>query len=105
MLQVTDISVFFQKNTSDIPDDHFETPKKITVIESWTAIRKGKSAVIKGRLLGHPDYPDGVKMMTSTVHRYLAGDGHVYIKTQNSLYELGQPLKTTDLQKLERMTQ
>ncbi|ABW30759.1 hypothetical protein AM1_5816 [Acaryochloris marina MBIC11017] len=44
-------------------------------------------------------------MMTSTVYRYLAGDGHVYIKTQNSLYELGQPLKTTDFQKLERMTQ
>ena len=53
--------------------------------------------MIKGGLQGHPQHPLGIKMMTSAIQRYFAGEGRVYVKTKNSLYELGQPLNELEL--------
>ncbi|WP_299493435.1 hypothetical protein [Acaryochloris sp. IP29b_bin.137] len=112
MLTVEDITGFFVENASLKSG---QTPKEdtqnIPIIESWTGVEKDGRAVIKGTLFGHPQHPLGVKMTTSTIQRYFGGAGHVYVKTRNSLYELGQPLnelelpvEIADFQKLAKMT-
>lgn len=111
MLTVDDIKTFFRENASLRPRTSQEHSQTIPIIESWIGLEKDGKTVIKGKLHGHPQHPLGVKMMTSTIQRYFAGAGRVYVKTRNSLYELGNPLSELELstaipgvQKLERMT-
>lgn len=112
MLTVEDITGFYLENSFSKFDQTLKKDtQNIPIIESWIGIDKDGRAVIKGELFGHPKHPLGVKMMTSTIQRYFGGAGHVYVKTRNSLYELGRPLNELDLpieildfQKLEKMT-
>ncbi len=97
MLTVEDITGFFLENASNPSQTLKECSQNIPIIESWIGVEKGDSAVIKGQLFGHPQHPLGVEMMTSTIQRYFGGAGHVYVKTRNSLYELGQPLNELEL--------
>lgn len=97
MLTVDDITGFFLENVSKPSQTPKESSQNIPIIESWVGVEKDGRAVIKGKLFGHPQHPLGVKMMTSTIQRYFGGAGHVYVKTKNSLYELGQPLSELEL--------
>ncbi|ABW31816.1 hypothetical protein [Acaryochloris marina] len=112
MLTIEDITGFFVENASyksgQTPQ---EDTQNIPIIESWIDVEKDGIAVIRGKLYGHPQHPLGVSMTTSTIQRYFGGAGHVYVKTRNSLYELGQPLKelelpdeTSDFQALAKKT-
>lgn len=111
MLTVEDITGFFLENASKSSQSPIENSQNIPIIESWVGVEKDGRAVIQGKLFGHPQHPLGVKMMTSTIQRYFGGAGHVYVKTRNSLYELGQPLhklalpvEIPDCQSMAKMT-
>lgn len=112
MLTVEDITGFFVENASSKSGQTLkEDTQNIPVIESWIGVEKDGRAVIKGKLFGHPQHPLGVNMTTSTIQRYFGGAGRVYVKTRNSLYELGRPLnklelpdETSDFQTLAKMT-
>lgn len=91
MVTIEDIKVFFQRNISLSRQTPQESSSRIPIIESWIGLEKAGRPIIKGRLYGHPNHSVGAKIMTSTIQGYFAGAGHVYVKTRNSLYELGQP--------------
>lgn len=97
MLTIEDITAFFQTHSCLSKKSPEENSQKIPVIEAWVGVEKKGRTVIKGRLHGHPQHPLGVKMMTSAIQRHFAGAGRVYVKTKNSLYELGQPLNELEL--------
>lgn len=111
MVTIEDIKVFYQRNISQSRQTPQESSHRIPIIESWIGLEKAGRPIIKGRLYGHPHHSVGAKIMTSTIHGYFAGAGHVYVKTSHSLYELGQPChelgfskEISDHQHLEQVT-
>lgn len=61
------------------------------IFQSWICINIGDKAVIHGQIQNHPQYPSGNPLMTSPIEGYCSDSGHIYVCTDNSMYELGVP--------------
>lgn len=61
------------------------------ILKSWTCIDVGGKAVIRGQIHNHPQYLSGKPLKTSPIEGYCSNNGHIYVCTNNSMYELGMP--------------
>lgn len=62
-----------------------------SIIESWVCADVGNKVIVRGQIHSHPKYQPGKQLKTSPVQGYFSGNGHVYINTKNSIYQLGLP--------------
>ncbi len=61
------------------------------ILKSWTCLNVDGQAVIHGQIHNHPQYPSGKPLKTLPIEGYCSDNGHVYVCTNNSMYELGLP--------------
>lgn len=61
------------------------------ILKSWTCLDVDGRAVIHGQIQNHPQYPSGKPLKTSPIEGYCSNNGHVYVWTNSSMYELGLP--------------
>lgn len=61
------------------------------ILESWICIDISGKAVIHGQIQNHPHYSSGKPLKTSPIEGFCSDRGHIYVCTNNSMYELGVP--------------
>lgn len=62
-----------------------------SIIESWLCIDVNKKVIIFGQIHNHPNHPSGKRLKTSPIQGCFSKNGHIYVNTKNSMYELGLP--------------
>ncbi len=63
-------------------------------LERWLEIQIAERVVICGVINNHVKYPDGMRILTSSVQGFTSDDeGRSYVLTQNSRYQLGTKLE------------
>ncbi len=92
-----DITGFFTSNVSAM-----DTPEKgVPKLDLWIELRASGRAVISGVISRHPKYPDGMRILTSSLEGYTSDqDCKIYAMTKNSKYELGEKLEVGDPSRL-----
>ena len=75
------------------------TPK----LEMWLELQISERVVICGVIYNHIKYPDGMRLLTSSVKDYKSdAEGRSYVLTHNSRYELGTKIEGEEAEHLLR---
>lgn len=87
---MNDITGFFDQPLQAAPADLHRVPK----LDAWVELELSGRMVISGVISRHPKFPNGRRILTSTIEGYSSDDAcRVYANTTNTKYELGERLE------------
>ncbi len=87
---MNDVSGLSNQPLEPYPTDLLSIPK----LDHWIELEVSGRMLISGVISRHPEYPTGMRILTSTIEGYTSDvDARVYTVTKNSKYELGERLE------------
>jgi hypothetical protein len=69
---------------------------QIPALDLWIELYVSGRTVISGVISNHTRYPDGMRILTSSIQGYETEAGITYAMTKNSKYQLGERLEVVD---------
>jgi hypothetical protein len=82
---------------SEIELSQHQGRSKISKLDQWIELTVQERVVMSGVISNHHHYPDGMRILTSSVEGYSSdAEGNVYALTKNSKYLLGDRLSIQD---------
>jgi hypothetical protein len=91
---IEDITGIF---TSEIELPLHQIRDQISKLDLWIELTVHGRVVMSGVISNHHHYPDGMRILTSSVEGYSSdAEGNVYALTRNSKYLLGDRLSVQD---------